>query len=75
MTTTPSLRLVLEPTPEVGRIAGSLYDQRGERHAFTSWPGVLTVLEDAPIRVNSSTPEESHCEAAVASDHYPPEER
>ena len=74
MTTTPSLRLVLEPTPEVGRIAGSLYDQRGERHAFTSWLGLLTVLEDARIRANSSTPEESHCEAA-ASDHYPPEER
>jgi hypothetical protein len=41
------LRLSLDADLRGNRIAGRLYDERGDEHPFSSWLGLLTVLESA----------------------------
>jgi hypothetical protein len=45
--TTNELRLSLDGDLRDGHIAGRLYDQRGEEHAFSGWLRLLTLLESA----------------------------
>jgi hypothetical protein len=74
MTTHSSLRLALEPGSDDRRIAGRLYDERGERHDFSSWLGLLTLLEHARVRANSPTVDAPHRDAGVATDNKPRED-
>jgi hypothetical protein len=53
--TTP-LRLAVELDAAGGRIAGAVEDERGGRHPFAGWLGLLTLLEAAHSRARS--PEE-----------------
>jgi hypothetical protein len=46
----PSLRLVLAPLADEGRIAGRLRDERGQEHLFSSWVGLLSLLDAARLR-------------------------
>ena len=46
------LRLALELRPCGAALAGSLYDERGDEHAFTGWLGLLTLLEAACLRAD-----------------------
>jgi hypothetical protein len=75
MTTSRSLQLRLEPGSDDGRIAGRLYDERGQRHDFSGWLGLLTLLEEARVRANSLIVEDRRCDAAEHTDHNPLEER
>jgi hypothetical protein len=50
MAADPSLRLVLAPLSDENRIAGRLCDERGEEHRFSSWLGLLSLLDAARAR-------------------------
>ena len=51
----PSVRLSLELRPAGAALSGSLYDERGDEHAFVGWLGLLTLLEAARVRVEPRT--------------------
>jgi hypothetical protein len=74
MAPTPSLRLALKPALDERRIAGRLYDERGERHDFSSWLELLTLIEHARVRANSPTVDAPHRDAGVATDNKPRED-
>ena len=74
MTTNRSLRLRLEPASDDRRIAGRLYDGRGERHDFSSWLELLTLLEDARVKANSPTVDAPHRDDGLATDNKPRED-
>jgi hypothetical protein len=44
---TNELRLCLDAGLPDDRIAGRLYDERGDEHRFSGWLGLLTLLESA----------------------------
>ena len=75
MTTHSSLRLALHPGPDESRIAGRLYDERGERHDFSSWLGLLPLLENARLRASSLPHGNASRDAVLNPDHNPQEER
>ena len=47
----PSVFLALELRPAGAALAGSLYDECGDEHAFDGWLSLLTLLEAARVRV------------------------
>ena len=51
-----SLRLVLAPEADGDRIAGQLQDEHGHEHSFSSWLGLLSLLDAARVRT-APTPE------------------
>jgi hypothetical protein len=59
-----SLWLTLAPAADENRIAGRLRDERGAEHGFSSWLGLLSLLEamrartqDAPSEPGATVPE------------------
>ena len=46
----PSLRLVIAPVADDDRIAGRLEDEHGREHPFSSWLGLLSLLDAARAR-------------------------
>ena len=59
MTTTRRLTLRLEPSGDNKLITGWLCDERGEERYFTSWLGLLTLLERARLQVRAEARRES----------------
>lgn len=49
--TAPALRVGLELHAAGPDMAGSFIDERGAKHPFTGWLGLLTLLEDARARL------------------------
>jgi hypothetical protein len=47
------LRLTLTAAPGQGQIAGVLFDEAGDRHPFSSWLALLSLLEAARGRTSS----------------------
>jgi hypothetical protein len=53
MTVDRPLRLCLERGSADDRMVGRLYDELGAEHSFSSWLGLLALLEDARVRASS----------------------
>jgi|KBSSwiStaDraftv2_1062776.scaffolds.fasta_scaffold5713222_1 hypothetical protein len=51
------LRLAVELDSTDGRMAGALYDEAGAEHTFSSWLGLLTLLEAAHVRAGRPGPD------------------
>jgi hypothetical protein len=64
MTTTCSLRLSLELHSDGERIAGRLRDQHGNDWPFSSWLGLLTLIERLRGSTSSLTNEPTHREVS-----------
>ena len=54
MTSTRRLTLSLEPPGDGELITGWLCDERGEERQFTSWLGLLSLLEQARLTVTTN---------------------
>lgn len=54
MPTSRPVRLAIELQAADQRVSGRLTDERGERHPFGNWLGLLTLLEAARLRSLSS---------------------
>jgi hypothetical protein len=52
---TNELRLSLDADLRDDRIAGRLYDARGDEHPFSGWLGLLTLLESARRGAGAAT--------------------
>ncbi len=53
-----SLKLTLAPAVgDEDRISGRLRDERGDEHGFSSWLGLLSLLEAARVRSAGQEPD------------------
>ena len=48
-----SLRLTISQQADTSRIVGRLHDEQGAEHSFSSWLGLLSLLEAARERASS----------------------
>lgn len=48
-----SFSLTMAPAPDGSRISGRLRDEHGAEHRFSSWLGLLSLLEAARVRAPS----------------------
>jgi hypothetical protein len=49
-----SLRVTFSTQAESSRIVGRLHDEQGAEHSFSSWLGLLSLLQAASERAGSS---------------------
>ena len=49
------LRLTLELRTDTAGVAGWMSDELGDRHAFSGWLGLVTLLDAAGARANPRT--------------------
>jgi hypothetical protein len=55
MSADASLRLILSTGADPNRVAGQLRDEQGQEHSFSSWLGLLSLLEAARARASVTT--------------------
>jgi len=58
-----SLRLTLVPAADGSGISGRLRDEDGDEHRFSSWLGLLSLLESAHGRAPTDAPDPDGCAA------------